>query len=82
MRSAYLSRLLLGLDLHLFRASRMASTKLVTIPATPWSHNNRAVAVSFTVHTCTEQPSRRAAATKARVGTVKPRYLSGTESVR
>ena len=47
------------------RAARITSGTLVTIPATPRAHRRRAVAASFTVQTCTGQPSRRAAATNA-----------------
>ena len=36
----------------------IASGSLVTIPATPRAHRRRAVAGSFTVQTCTGQPSR------------------------
>jgi len=50
-----------------------SSGTFVTIPATPRPHKVRAVAGSFTVQTCTGQPSPRAAATNARVGTGSPR---------
>ena len=49
----------------------------VTIPATPRPHNNRAVAVSFTVHTCTGQPSRRAGYQR----TLPDRHLERGDSI-
>ncbi len=65
-----------------YRASRIMAGKFVTTPATPRPHNVCAVATSFTVHTCTGQPSLRAAATNPRVGTGRPRCRTGTDSVR
>ena len=60
------------------RAAPISPGSFVTTPATPRAHRRRAVAGSFTVQTCTGHPSRRAAATKPRVGTGSPRWRTGT----
>ena len=60
------------------RTRPISPGSFVTTPATPRAHRRRAVAGSFTVQTCTGHPSRRAAATKRRVGTGSPRWRIGT----